>query len=347
MTEEIKVLIVDDQTAARMALKRLSVWNPHSRFTVAGEAKNGQEALQLLGNEAYGLVITDIRMPVMDGLDLLQLIVKNNPDIPVILQSDHADFEYARKGLVYGAFDYLLKPVTAGDLSAVLSRVAEERLLRSEVILTPEQISKQIYQRITSGRALTDNHIRFFIDSLKKKYGVDTSDDDQWIRCGVCLFIQFITMEFLHANLKVFVNPAVRWALRQPDAEDAFRRMIRFSERAYGDIMLPTVQNDLVRRTVQLVLMQDGNSKTVGSVAESLFVHRNHLSQTFSRLAGITLVDYIVRVKMYQALVLLLNPMHSIQDVGELLGYRDDEHFSKLFREHTGMLPRDYRKQNS
>lgn len=347
MSDDIKVLIVDDQASDRMKLRHLPVWSPCSRFTVTEEARNGKEALQILEKHDIRLVITDIRMPVMDGLELLQMIVKSRPDVPVILQSTHAVFEYARKGLVYGAFDYLLKPVSAEVMSTVLNRVAEERLLREEVRLTPEQIAKQICQRIISGRPLTENQIILFVDSLKKQPSVDLSDDFQWVRYGIYSFVQFFPMTFPDISLKDFVTSATMWTMRQPNKEDAFQKMILFSERAYRDLMLPTVQNELVRRTMQLVLTHGGKSKTVGSVADALFVHRNHLSQTFSRSAGITLADYIVRVKMYMALVFLLNPAYSVQDVGELLGYKDGEHFSKRFREHIGMLPREYRKQNT
>lgn len=347
MPDEIKVLIVDDQAAARIQMKRIPVWSPHSRFVVAGEARNGREALQMLDTGDYQVLITDIRMPVMDGLELLEAIVKERPDIPVILQSDYADFEYARKGLIGGAFDYLIKPVSAEELLAVLDRVVVDRLFRENMLLTSNQIAKQIYQSITSGRALTDRQIMLYADWLKKKTGAAASEDSDWIRYGIELFLQLFPPDVLTIRVMDCVAPATAWAIRQPDAEEAFRRIIRFAERAYVDIMLPTSQNELVRRTVQIVLTENGTPKTVGSIADAMFVHRNHLSQTFSRVTGLTLADYLIRVKMYMARGLLLNPSYSVQDVSERLGYKDDEHFSKLFREHTGLFPREYRKRNS
>lgn len=127
------ILIVDDEPAARKSLEYLLDWEKHG-FQIAGEAASGSAALELMGNQSFSLVITDIRMPGMDGLALAERI-KETTDVPVIIVSGYEDFEYARKAVRIGVHDYLLKPVEAEELAAKLSTVKrdiENRLLTEQ-----------------------------------------------------------------------------------------------------------------------------------------------------------------------------------------------------------------------
>jgi two-component system response regulator YesN len=118
------VLIVDDEPVARESLRYLIEWEEHG-FAIRAEAANGQQALELLRERHFALVLTDIRMPTMNGLDLIARM-KGVADCPVVILSGYDDFEYARQGLKLGAKEYLLKPVDEDELIATLRRTAEE-----------------------------------------------------------------------------------------------------------------------------------------------------------------------------------------------------------------------------
>ena len=130
-----QVLLVDDEYYVRQSLLRRIRNLENEDFKVIGEAENGEEALDMLRKHDIQLVITDIRMPVMDGLDLTRKILEQYPHILTVILTGYADFEYARKALRYGAFDYLLKPVSEESLDNLLSR-ARTRL--SELYELPE-----------------------------------------------------------------------------------------------------------------------------------------------------------------------------------------------------------------
>ncbi len=103
-----KVLFVDDEVLAMEYLKNLISWEDYG-FQVIGQAKSGKRALEIFDKEKPQLVISDIKMVGMDGLELSMRLKKKNPETVVILLSAYKDFEYAKKGFEYGVYNYLLK----------------------------------------------------------------------------------------------------------------------------------------------------------------------------------------------------------------------------------------------
>ena len=117
-----KVLIVEDERRTARSIAQLV--NEHPDFHVEGLAGNGAEALVLLGNHEIDLVLTDIRMPGIDGIQLLEILHKQFPDCLSVILSGYSEFEYARSAIQYGAFNYLLKPVDQDELTKVLQEAA-------------------------------------------------------------------------------------------------------------------------------------------------------------------------------------------------------------------------------
>lgn len=117
----LKVLVVDDELPLRQEL-RLFPWTEHG-FELAGEAENGRAALDLCRRLKPDVVIADITMPVMSGLELLRALQEELPAAKVILLTCHSDFEYAREALRLGAVEYLLKvTMDPEELSGALAK---------------------------------------------------------------------------------------------------------------------------------------------------------------------------------------------------------------------------------
>lgn len=116
-----KILLVEDDIALLYMYSRMKAWE-NNGFVIKAQAENGKQALEILKKESFDLIITDIRMPFIDGLGLLKEIRNQNCNTSVILISSYDEFEYAREGLVLGAFDYIVKPFDEEKLSKVLKR---------------------------------------------------------------------------------------------------------------------------------------------------------------------------------------------------------------------------------
>lgn len=123
------VLLVDDEPGAIKSIRYAVNWEQYG-FTIAGVAANGQMALDMFSVRSYSLVITDIRMPVMDGLRLIAEI-RAASDVPIVIMTGFEEFEDARTALKLGVRDYLLKPPETADVEQMLERLRQELLGRS------------------------------------------------------------------------------------------------------------------------------------------------------------------------------------------------------------------------
>ncbi|REJ15571.1 MAG: DNA-binding response regulator [Paenibacillaceae bacterium] len=120
-----KVLLVDDEVFARTGLRGLIPWNSLG-FEIVAEAENGEEALQMIRDEQPDLVVTDIRMPVLDGLELIRTVKEQEIGNPkFIIISGYNDFKYAQQAVRFGVEDFILKPIDEAELEDTLKRVAE------------------------------------------------------------------------------------------------------------------------------------------------------------------------------------------------------------------------------
>ncbi|MFE5320029.1 response regulator [Paenibacillus sp. NPDC056579] len=134
-----RVLLVDDEPIARIGLRTTFDWEENG-FQLIGEASNGQKAMPWIERNEVDILITDIAMPVMDGLELMRAAREHCSRIKVVLLSCHNDFEYVREGIRLGASDYLLKPtLETADLKNVLDKLKEQ--------ITEERKKQEHYQR--------------------------------------------------------------------------------------------------------------------------------------------------------------------------------------------------------
>ncbi len=130
----LNVMIVDDEAHIRNGMKMKVDWEQLGMH-VAAEACDGLEALKCMENENIDLVITDINMPLMDGLTFIQKGLEINKDVKFIIVSGYSEFEYARKAMKFGITEYLLKPLKESDMQASLMKIKEEILAIESVWL--------------------------------------------------------------------------------------------------------------------------------------------------------------------------------------------------------------------
>lgn len=120
----MKVFLVEDEIIMREGIRNNIDWEKEG-FEFAGEASDGELAYPLIQDSKPDILITDIRMPFMDGLELSRRVKKEMPDIKIIVLSGYDEFEYAREGIRIGITEYLLKPIDGNKLLEAVKRVAQ------------------------------------------------------------------------------------------------------------------------------------------------------------------------------------------------------------------------------
>lgn len=117
----LRVVMIDNSHNARRDIESKINWVEND-FELVGEASNGEEALALLPHVSPHVVLTEIRMPRMDGITFIETAKKRWPNIKYIIISNYDNFDYLRQAMKVGAYDYILKPVKADEINQVLNR---------------------------------------------------------------------------------------------------------------------------------------------------------------------------------------------------------------------------------
>jgi len=137
--DHYNVLLADDEYMLRQSLSR-KIKEADKSFRIVAECAEGRSAFEEIKKGNIQVVFTDIRMPETNGLELARLIHENYPDILTVILTGYADFKYAQEAIRQDVFDYLLKPVSEEDLSAVLEKLSLR--LQQQYELPDEESSK-------------------------------------------------------------------------------------------------------------------------------------------------------------------------------------------------------------
>lgn len=171
LQEKYKVIIVDDEPIILRSLKAAIPWND-LQMEIVGEARNGELALRLIEDTSPHIVISDIRMPVIDGITLMKEVLSKNPKLVFIFISGYGEFEYAREALRQGAFDYLLKPIDHDELVEMLNRARtklDEQKQNDQLIHSVQMLSllarERLFAEITLGNARPLEHLKWLENS--------------------------------------------------------------------------------------------------------------------------------------------------------------------------------------
>ena len=157
----VKVFLVEDEMLIREGIKNSIEWEKEG-YEFAGEASDGELALPMILKEKPDILITDIRMPFMTGLELSRLVKQELPQIKILILSGYDDFEYAKEAIKIGVTEYLLKPISSAKLLEALHAVSEEisrereengmrEIYRKEMQENTEIKKMKFFSRLLSG----------------------------------------------------------------------------------------------------------------------------------------------------------------------------------------------------
>jgi two-component system response regulator YesN len=337
----------------RRTLKRLKLWGDATGFAIVSEAVDGQDALIKLEADSYDLIITDIRMPKMDGIELLRAVSEKKLCPVAVLLSDFAEYNYAKQGFLYGAFDYLSKPVDEKELESLLERVKAHL---NEAREKEEELKS--LQGIAENKPFTAKDIKEVVALLR------TGDFQKAILVFLGLMenahfsyesdwsIRLLDVQSAMNELIDSVVDSYDWiekylgidALKKTDYfcctnPEEVKTMVEDTLKRVGTVIFRLAgrhENKIVKQVCEYTLNNIEENISVKSISEKLFINRSYLSEIFKKEFGITLQEYITIVKIERAKRLLLDDNLKAYEIAERLGYKDAEYFGGLFKKYTG-----------
>ncbi len=232
----VRVLIVDDDRIIREDIKRLIDWEANG-YKLAGDAANGAEALEILKKTNLDIILTDIYMPLMNGVELIKAVKKEHNDIQIIVMSNYDDFSYVKDAMKYGALDYILKyHINESSLMDVLKSAA------SEVDKARRENSEKAHLIQVADKEAKKSRRLFFKDYLDgiyqsklaaNKYEELDIELPQWefmtiyVKADHSLIRDFIDNETVFGNIAYF----------QIDLEGELFFLVHFNQKSYLSIL--------------------------------------------------------------------------------------------------------------
>ncbi len=176
----LKIFLVEDEFVVREGIKSNIDWAKEG-FIFSGEAADGELAFPLIQEEQPDIIITDIKMPFMNGLDLSRLVIKALPQSKIIILSGHEEFSYAQEAIKIGVTEYLLKPIKSAELVKTVKRIGEQIIAEREERDNYERYKREMEENETEiSRRLFNEMVSGTISIAKifergKEYGLDLS----------------------------------------------------------------------------------------------------------------------------------------------------------------------------
>lgn len=176
----LKIFLVEDEYVVREGIKNNIDWAKEG-FIFSGEAADGELAFPLIQAEQPDIIITDIKMPFMNGLDLSRLVVKALPQSKIIILSGHEEFSYAQEAIKIGVTEYLLKPIKSTELIETVKRIGKQIIAEREERENYERYKREMEENETEKmRRLFNEMITGTLSIAKilergKEYGIELS----------------------------------------------------------------------------------------------------------------------------------------------------------------------------
>ena len=362
-----KVLIIDDEPWSREVVKSLGQWESLN-LSVISEGEDGTEGLRLLEALKPNIVITDMRMPGIEGVELLKTVNERFPQVKIIVMSGYDDFMYLKQAIRSRAMEYLLKPVDPEELNASLRHCVQEldqererpkALWEASPIFADaagmdryfsfrKLVSVQLLELNKPAVLQTLQDFKSFMENTPH----ETRSENVPARIGHDFMI--LLEEYMSENnfdIGGLLNgKSGEWTAASgwKSVSEVVDDISRLFEKAV-DFMENTLKskNRLDLAEVQAYIdrhFQD--SITLETAAQRFFVSKEHLSRAFKAFAGENITDYILRKRMEKAKELIVEQKLAIKSVAQTMGYEDIAYFYRVFKKHFGLTPGELRKED-
>ncbi|GHU78904.1 hypothetical protein FACS1894191_0550 [Clostridia bacterium] len=349
----MKIIIADDENRARQGV--MNIIEKRRPWHELTGVSNGTSALELLKTGRHDLLITDIKMPGMDGLTLTEQAKKASPDTSVVILSAYGYFSYAQKALKAGASDYLLKPFTDTALLEIVDAVGAIKEQREP----PEESGG-----LPDPRAAYETP---FLDDIKADlFAAARANDGEGIKrslsaavMGGCDLSLAQCREMLVFWLEEFMtssNNVLPWKFsishvsRDFAEKNSARALFDSAEQVFTALgknmtTLPQNRNDLLIELCMEYIKEHYQDAGLSPAEIASHFHFNtaYYSNLFKKHTGHSLTQYLLDFRLNKAKEMLFTTELKVYEIANAVGFNDDKYFIRVFAKEIGMPPKAFR----
>lgn len=356
------VVIIDDEPWTREVVKHLGQWKELG-LSIVGEASDGDLGLEMVRELRPDIILTDVRMPYLNGIDLVRTLRAEGNNAQVIFFSGYDDSSYIRSALRLGASDYLLKPIKPNELNerlktcveAIKKTTSENGGANAVIAEAPGFIdaswAKPFYVLCSDLQmALQTGEVASVEKKLAEIRTLLTQNEGETPQRGSLIQVYYALMGILQRYIsdsgysvdEVFGKSNTSFVFgRDSTSEQLFR---------YARELLKTAVvrvSELTRNSTKLNLdsvrefLKESYARgvTLEETAARFFVTKEYLSKVFKLKFGEGFTEYVTKLRMERALRLMCEYDIAIKDIGPAVGYFDTAHFYRVFKKHFGFTP--------
>lgn len=330
----LSVFLVDDEKIIRDGMKKLFTWETNG-FRVIGEAGDGRSALAQILEKRPDIVVTDLKMPFMDGIALANAVVQHCPVTEVVVVTGFDEFSYAREALRAGVFDFLLKPVSPDELKKAMLRVKEK--IQNRSINYPFEQEAVLVKAIAQGQAgaALDALASVFDGFIEKRVQRETA----WN-------ISARLLDMIETAYKNSMGPYT--VVEKPElaaegaVEDMKTTLVNYVLCIFGsgssdssDLLVEKIKRHLEDHYQENI--------TLKALEDAFYFNASYISRIFKNKTGENYSDFLLRIRIDHAKKLLVNTNRSIRQISEMVGFGNSKYFSRIFKDIVCLQPIAYR----
>ena len=317
-----RLVVIDDEYIVVQGIKAL-ISRLKLDYEVVGAAYDGIQGLEVIRSEKPDVVITDIRIPGLDGLSVIEAAKEECPDTYFIVISGYSEFVYAQRALTLGVKDYIDKPVTADKLKNALTRIEDEWAKTRHEDNRKAQANREKFLELQELYPELQDFRREFYKHLCVLSDVLIESQKQVERSSLVSFQEMEKCQSIEAV------------------------------QAYGESVLSDISKHLTadqtgskhRVILELLTYLDEHyDQDIGlsELADRAGMSTAYLSVLFKTEVGTSYVKYLTDLRIKKAKKLLQDG-YKVNEVSEMVGYNNYRYFCDIFKKHEGMTPNEYK----
>lgn len=373
-----KLLLVDDEKPIREKLKNNIDWKQEGYQIFS--AVNGEDALKIIENEDIDILVTDIQMPKLSGINLIEKCRKINSKLKIIVISGYAEFEYAQKSIRFGVNEYLLKPFRSQKLLAVVNKARDDLEMEKNREAKLEELRKEISSYINN-KQLSDSYNWMMEDTffesqsmILKKIKLETvlkrGSRDEVLEAVNKIISEISDLSLNKDKLFIILNNIVLESfkiMKELDygAEDLLEvidkedlEKLNYSNLKEVEVFLkelllhlhniicfnPAEKNqEMIQQMKEYIADNYQNGITLSEMARDFNISISYLSSLFHEETGESFSEYLNLLRLNKAKELLKSTDIKIYQIADRLGFNDAYYFSSWFKKQVGASPTTYR----